>query len=151
MLDFLGRRIVHWHAALHLYAYELEAPDRLDPTEGRLQLRAVRVAWHDVPSVTIDVHEIWRAGRDPHRLMPTVDEHHLLRASWHAQIEGEGAENAERLDVERFKPVGLMRHRHPLGSPNGVRESTAIATPEAWLPHVETVISLKCNPEDGTD
>jgi hypothetical protein len=139
MPDVLQRRAAHWHTVLHLYAYELAAPDRLDPIE--LRLRAIRAASHDVPRATIDVHEIWRAGRDPYRLMPTVEGHHLLRASWHAQIGGDGAACAERFDVDRSKPPNLTRHRHPYGLQNNAREQTTIAVPEAWMLHVETIIS----------
>ncbi len=150
MLEFLGRRTAHWHTVLQLYAFEIAAPDQLEPADGRLRLRAIRLPSHGNPHSTIDVREIWRSGRDRQRLMPTNEGHHLLRASWHAQIGGAGAERAERLDVERFKPADLMRHRHPLGSPNHVREQTAIATPEAWLLHVETVI-FQCSPKDEAD
>lgn len=151
MLDFLRRRAAHWHTVLDLYAYELTVPDEIDSAGGRLRLRATRPASYGGPRTTIDVSETWMSGSDPQGLMPTVDGHHLRRASWHAQIGDEGATSAERLDIDRSKPAGLMRHRHPYGSPNNSREHATISAPEAWMLHVETVISLECYPQDKGD
>lgn len=142
MLSFLGRRVARWREAIGLYAYEPSALE-LDHIEGRLHLRAVRPTVYGSPAVIIVVRELWRPGRDRLRLAPTVDSHQLERAGWHAQIAHDGPTNAERFDIDRSKPIGAMRHRHPYGSPNEVREPTTIAVPEAWMLHVETVIALE--------
>jgi hypothetical protein len=62
-------------------------------------------------------------------------------SSWNAQIDGERAEDAERLDMDRSKPLHLTIHRHPHGQPNGVREPAQhLAAPERWLQEVEEIV-----------
>ena len=62
-------------------------------------------------------------------------------SSWNAQIDGERAEDAERLDVDRSKPRPLMIHRHPYAQPNEVREPAQhLAAPERWLQEVEEIV-----------
>lgn len=60
---------------------------------------------------------------------------------WNAQIDGEQPEDADRLDVDRSKPTGLMVHRHPHGHPNAARRSARhLAAPERWLQEVEEIV-----------
>lgn len=112
----------------------------IEPQEGLLELRAIRAAAFGGPPITIDVRELWTFGRTAEQFAPIVEGHSLMLASWHAQIGGPGARNAERLDIDRSKEAGLVRHRHPYGMSNGVREASMISTPEAWILQVETVI-----------
>jgi hypothetical protein len=137
----LAQRAATWCMVLDNYGYELVLTPRVDLVVGVLSLRARRSMIYGGPATTIDALERWRHGRDPDAQAPTIDDHYLFRASWHAQIGGNDNAHAERLDIDRRKPSRLMRHRHPYGSPNAVREATLIATPAAWLAHVETVIA----------
>lgn len=137
----LAQRAATWCIALDRHGYEIVEAPQINLVAGLLRLRARRLEIYGGPSTIIDVTERWQAGRDPDALAPDVDEHHLFRASWHAQSGGNGEVNAERLDIDRSKPGHLARHRHPYGSPNAVREATLIATPAAWLAHVETILA----------
>lgn len=129
-------------AVLDLHGWQLTAPAQIDAGFGLFRLRGFRPVMYGGPTAAITVREIWRAGRDEQRIVSTVEGHHLERASWHAQIEGDGAICSERVDIDRTKAPWLMRHRHPYGEPNNVREVTTISTPEAYLNQVETDIGL---------
>jgi hypothetical protein len=144
----LGQRITAWGDALTLQGYELVTLRTSDANPGYFSLRARRSQRHDGPPATIDVRELWTPGADPDALTPSMHAHHLLRASWHAQIGGPGAECAERLDIDRNKPVAHVLHRHPHGAPNRVREATAIHTPHTWLALVESVIAHKLEDQE---
>lgn len=137
----LAQRIATWCIALDQHGHEIVMTPQIVVVAGLLRLRARRLEIYGGPTTIIDVAERWQAGRDPDALAPTIDEYHLFRASWHAQRGGDGEANAERLDIDRSKPGRLARHRHPYGSPNAVREVTLIATPAAWLAHIETIFA----------
>lgn len=147
-LSFLLGRVARWWRILDLYAYELARSSEVHANESLLRLHAARPALLGGPRTRIDVREIWRPGRDPQALTPTVEGNHLQRASWHAQIGGRDTTNAERLDIDRTKPAELMRHRHPYGSSNDVRQATTISTPEAWLLQIETTVALHYDTQD---
>jgi hypothetical protein len=137
----LAQRAATWCIALDQHGYEIVLAPKIDLSIGFLGLRARRLEIYGGPTTTIDAVELLQAGRDPDALAPELDGHHIRRASWHAQIGTDGDTEAERLDIDRRKPGPLARHRHPYGSPNEVREATLIATPAAWLVHVETILA----------
>ncbi|HEV7941931.1 MAG TPA: hypothetical protein VGP17_03915 [Solirubrobacteraceae bacterium] len=145
----LEHRFAQWCGTLIQHGYTLK-DSYVNVSGGSLWICAVRPVLHGGPPTTIYVWEVWLVGIDPDGLMPALDGCHLHHCSWHAQIGGSGAIDAERLDVDRSKPAGLRRHRHPHGQPNAKRERTTISTPGAWLVHVETIVSTLYSPSDET-
>lgn len=121
----------------------------MDERHGSLHIRAARSALHGGPPTTIDIWEVWVLGIDLYAVMPALDGCHLHHCSWHAQIGGNTALHAERLDVDRSKPAPLVSHRHPHGQPNAVRQPTTMSTPGAWLECVELTVSSLYLPLEG--
>lgn len=146
----LSHRSNQWVWILRQYGFKVTSVE-IRPQDGRLQWRATRPAAYGYPSITVDVREIWAFGRTAEPLAPMMEGHHLVQASWHAQSGGPGAENAERLDIDRSKNVEMACHRHPLGKPNHVREASMISTPEAWIAHLEEVIGQLSSNQDEKD
>lgn len=147
----LTQRAAAWCELLSMHGYELVGPVRIEidhGATGRLSLRARRPTIYGGPLTIVDVQEVWTKGPDPHGLMPGFDGHYTARASWHAQIGGRSATDAERLDFDPRKPPALALHRHPLGAPNHVRDQTTINTPAAWLKHIEHLIIALPGQED---
>lgn len=144
LLSTLTLRVATWCDVLDKQGYELLGREEaeMDGDVGRLRLRAQRPTIYGSPSTTVDIRETWTKEDDFHGLMPTLNGHYLLRASWHAQIGSGSFVEAERLDIDLSKPGELIRHRHPYGALNHVREPTTISTPGAWIVHVEHIIVL---------
>jgi hypothetical protein len=143
----LTHRAHQWCETLVKHGYLISALT-VDVSGGSLHIRARRSSLYGGPRTTIDVSEVWAPGMDPCAVMPALDNCYLHRCSWHAQIDGPGAVNAERLDVERSKPAPLVRHRHPHGQLNAVRQATTMSTPGVWLAHVDTIVSTLYVPPD---
>jgi hypothetical protein len=124
------------------FGYEETSPGRLPGSIFELALRAVRPAFPPVQPVVVEIHETWLAGDDP-ELGLVMYGCFLAVASWHAQVvPSAGDIGAERLDVDRRKPVKLRVHIHPLGSQNDVRLPAApLRHPEAWVQRIEETIA----------
>lgn len=124
------------------FGYHEEAPVRPPRSRNELAFRAVRPRFAPVESVSVEIRETWRFGRD---LELGIDLHgcFLVAASWHAQVVvAQGDEGGERLDVDRTKSRDLWIHRHPLGHPNHVRQQAAqLKHPDAWVQHLEELIA----------
>jgi hypothetical protein len=139
--SLLTNRIVRWGSVIDLHGYLVESPNRDMGQLGELALRARRPALYGDPTVLLDVHELWLPGSDPDGLRLEVEGCYMHGSSWNAQIDGERAEDTERLDVDRSKPRPLMIHRHPYAQPNEVREPAQhLAAPERWLQEVEEIV-----------
>jgi hypothetical protein len=133
--------VVRWGRVIDLHGYLVEPAGRAMTQLGELTLRARRPASYGDPNVLLDVRELWLPGSDPDGLGLEAEGCYLLGGSWNAQIDGERPEDAERLDVDRSKPRGLMIHNHPYGRPNQAREpAPRLAAPERWLQEVEEIV-----------
>lgn len=138
----LTHRFAHWYEQLDMHGHLVnQTEDHINVQRGALEISATRAVEHGGPSVAIYISEIWVPGFDPCSLAPAPDGCHIDHSSWHAQIGGDDEAHAERIDIDRSKPRVLIRHRHPHGQPNAWREPTTINTPEAWMHHVEKLIS----------
>jgi hypothetical protein len=148
----LAHRFAQWWTAIDRYGYILLQPYDLNTSAGTLWLRAQRPLLHGGPSTTISIRDIWTAGTYPFRPLPILDGYHLHGCSWHAQIGGPGDKHAERFDIDLNKDPTLICHRHPHGQDNAIREPVAPYTPEAWMAHIETIVSrLYLEIQDGND
>lgn len=136
-----AERFARWCAELDSYGYEIESSGGLAAAPGEVVVRAHRPTTYGGPTVLIDIRELWLAGQDPDGLGLSGRGCHLHVSAWHAQLTGQGAIGAERLDVDRRKAESLMVHRHPVGEPNDVRVSAVpLVAPERWLEEIELLI-----------
>jgi len=139
--SLLTNRAARWGRVIDLHGYLVEQPDRAMTQLGECALRARRPDPYGDPAVLLDVHELWLPGPDPDGLELEAEGCYMQGSSWNAQIDGERAEDAERLDVDRSKPRRLTIHRHPYEQPNEVREPAQhLAAPECWLQEVEEIV-----------
>jgi hypothetical protein len=143
----LGERYVLWTDELYDWGYVIE-PHPRPAAWNEIIIRARRSELYGDPSVVIDIAEAWADGSDPDGLRITSGGCFLAGASWHAQFPRAGAVGAERFDVDRTKPAGLIVHRHPLGQPNEVRKRARWHRPETWLGHIERLILEDEDEED---
>jgi hypothetical protein len=135
----VGDRYARWANALWKHGYRVERHPKVGTSigAGTVGLRGRRRSFPGVPSVVVDIVELWLSGADPDGLKLAMHGCHLFAAGWHAQI-AQNELGAERLDVDRAKSRRLMIHRHPFGRPNDVREPEALLfAPEAWMVRVE--------------
>jgi hypothetical protein len=149
----LRKRVTRWQEILTNHGYAMQAPRRGATASGEICLRARRPTIYGGPPVMIDINEIWISGEDPDQLDLRENGCYLFYSSWHAQVDGDDATRAERLDVDRRKPAGLIVHRHPYGEPNPIKlPAKPLAAPEAWMTQVERLIyDLTLKEEDEAD
>ena len=136
----LTHRCAEWSELLRRHAYDLMRLE-VELQLGEIRLQASRPRRLGGPATSLHVVELWRPGEDPLELGPSPDGCYLHACSWHAQIGGAGSRVAERFDLDRSKPPVQMRHRHPYGQPNNIREPMTASTPAAWLLRLDTILS----------
>lgn len=139
--SIVSDRFAQWWQGLLDYGYaDLREIAELQG-RGAWGIRASRSSDLGPPRVEIAAKELWVPGHDPAGHSPTFHACYLHTASWHAQIDREHQVGAERFEIDREKPAGLVVHRHPYRQVNDVRVPDEFLTPEAWLNRVEIVVA----------